>query len=57
MQPQEYLLLLAGLGLGTTVGFLLAVVITAGRIRYEQKKTWASAERFYARRFAEMIKQ
>lgn len=56
MQPENYLLLIAGCGLGAAIGFAIATVITACRIRRAHIESWAAAERFYARRFAEMIK-
>jgi hypothetical protein len=57
MQPENYLLLLAGAGAGAAIGFAIATAITALRIRRAHLESWAAAERFYARRFAEMLKQ
>lgn len=56
MQPEYYLLLASGAGLGAVIGFAFATAITACRIRRAHLESWAAAERFYARRFAEMLK-
>lgn len=56
MQPEYYLLLAAGAGVGITIGVAIGLAIAAARIARAHIESWAAAERFYARRHAEMLK-
>lgn len=55
MQPETYLLLAAGIGLGLPIGYAIAKIGTALRVQRADRTAWAAAERFYTRRCAEIL--
>ena len=51
MTPTELILIISGAGLGATVGFALAAIVFAGRVRHSARDAWRDANRYYSVRF------
>jgi len=55
MDPVNYLLLAAGLGLGVPIGYAISSIVSAFHIRRADRAAWAAANLFYTRRYADLL--